>query len=99
MPKPQKVAICTKGKHCRKAGSKELYCAMAETIKNLGLESQITLKKSDCFGHCGRAPIMKIKGAEKLFYAWVSEADIREIIWSLVSNKPIERLRLKKKAS
>jgi len=33
-----------------------------------------------------------------LIYGWVSPADIREIIWSIVSGKPIERLTVKKKA-
>lgn len=99
MAKPTKVLICTKGKSCRKAGSKDLFCSMQQTIENLGLEKDITLKKTDCMGYCGSAPIMKIKGREKLFYSHVSPEDIREIIWSLVSGTPIERLRLKKKAS
>lgn len=94
----QKVLICTKGKACRKRGSKELFCAMAESIENLGLEDEICLKKTDCMGHCGRGPAIKVK-PDKLIYGWVSRSDIREILWSLVSGKRIKRLTLKKKAS
>ncbi len=70
---------------------------MEETIEDLGLENDICVKKTDCMGHCGRGPAIKVK-PDKLIYGWVSPADIREIIWSIVSGKPIERLTVKKKA-
>ena len=92
-----KVAVCS-GKDCRKRGSKEVYCALQQTIDALGLEKSVSLKKTDCLGECGRGPVVKIKNPDKYFYGWVSVNDVRELIWALVSGRPIERLKLKKKA-
>lgn len=92
-----KVAICT-GKACKKRGSKELLCAFEQSIESLGLQDDIKLKTTDCMGQCGRGPLIKVKKPEKTFYGWVSVNDVRELMWALVSNRPIERLRLKKKA-
>lgn len=97
MAKQQKVLVCTKGKACRKRGSKELFCALEKTIETLGLDKDICLKKSDCMGHCGRGPAVKVK-RDKIVYGWVALADIRELVWSLVSGRPLKRLIMKKKA-
>lgn len=94
-----KVSVCA-GKDCRKRGSKQVYCALAESIEALGLEKNVGVKKTDCVGECGRGPVIKVKNAaaDKTFYGWVAVSDVRELIWALVSGRPIERLKLKKKA-
>jgi NADH:ubiquinone oxidoreductase subunit E len=95
-----KVSVCT-GKDCRKRGSKEVFCALEESIESLGLEKNICVKKVDCISQCGRGPLVKVKNPDadsKTFYGWVSVNDVRELIWALVSGRPIERLKLKKKA-
>jgi bidirectional [NiFe] hydrogenase diaphorase subunit len=97
MSSKNKIAVCS-GKDCRKRGSKEVYCALEQTIEALGLEDKVALKKTDCMDLCGRGPLVRIKNPDKTFYGFVHVADVRELVWALVSGRPIERLKLKKKA-
>jgi (2Fe-2S) ferredoxin len=92
----QKVVVCTKGKACSKRGAKEVFCRMEEMVENLGLEKSISLKKSDCLGQCGRGPVIKVKSPEKFWLGGIEKSDVRELIWSLVSGKPLKRFKLKK---
>jgi NADH-quinone oxidoreductase subunit F/NADP-reducing hydrogenase subunit HndC len=91
----QKVFVCTKGKTCRKRGAREVFCALEQEIEAQGLEEQIKLKKTECMGHCGKGPTVKIK-PDKVWYGSVSPRDCAEIIRSLLAKTPISRLRLKK---
>lgn len=92
-----KVSVCT-GKDCRKRGSKEVYNALDASIEALALIDSICIKKVDCIGVCGRGPVVKVKNPDKTYYGWVSVNDVRELVWAMVSGRPIERLKLKKKA-
>jgi sirohydrochlorin cobaltochelatase len=95
MPK-QKVFVCTKGKTCRKLGGKEVFCALEREIEEQGLGDQIKLKKTDCLGKCGRGPTIKVK-PHKIWYGRVLPSDCSEVIRSVLSRIPIDRLKLKLK--
>lgn len=90
-----KLLVCTKGKTCCKLGGKDVYRALKNEIENLGLESTIKIKKTDCLGYCGRGPAVKVKHG-KLTYGRVSPKDCRDIVRSLIECKSIERLKIKK---
>ena len=62
-----KLIICTKGKHCKKRGAKKVLSALEDALEDYGLENKICLKKSDCLGKCGRAPMMQVQSTE-LYY-------------------------------
>lgn len=91
----KKIIVCTKGKTCKKLGSKDVYCSLEKQIEKMGLEKDIILKKSDCLGACGRGPAVKVK-PNKWHYGRVSPDDCKEILRSLVKKSPIERLFVKR---
>ena len=65
-------------------------------IKELGLSGQgrIRINRSGCLDRCEEGPVVVVY-PEGVWYTYVDESDIDEIIEShLVNGKPVERLRL-----
>ena len=84
------MRICTTG--CRAFGALELRDAMAEEIGRLGLEHQVELRSTGCFGFCARAPVMAVDPMD-LFYQQVAIEDVREVAErTLAQGEVINRL-------
>ncbi|MFP4133411.1 MAG: (2Fe-2S) ferredoxin domain-containing protein [Halothece sp.] len=54
-PKKGKILICRKSS-CSKKGGKTLYSALVETLKNLGLQEQVSIEFTGCQKQCKQAP-------------------------------------------
>ena len=72
------VLICG-GTGCTSSGSQKIRERLDEEIKKNGLEEEVCVIKTGCFGLCALGPIM-IVYPEGAFYSMVKEEDIPEIV-------------------
>lgn len=86
------VLICA-GTGCTSSGSPALYEKFVEEIKNNGLEDEVKIIRTGCFGLCALGPVV-IVYPEGTFYSRVAVDDIPEIVTShLVNDVPVDRIR------
>jgi len=78
------VLVCG-GTGCTSSGSKKILEALEREIKKNGLENEIGIVKTGCFGLCALGPIM-IVYPEGSFYSMVKEEDIPEIVEEHLAN-------------
>ncbi len=85
------VLICG-GTGCTSSGSTALANKLAEELKAKGLEEEIKIVMTGCFGLCALGPIM-IVYPEGTFYSMVTEDDIPEIVEEhLLKGRIVDRL-------
>ena len=85
------VLICG-GTGCTSSGSAALREALAAELKAKGLEEEIKIVQTGCFGLCALGPIM-IVYPEGTFYSRVTVDDIPEIVEEhLLKGRIVERL-------
>ncbi|MBE6569477.1 MAG: NADH-quinone oxidoreductase subunit NuoF [Ruminococcaceae bacterium] len=85
------VLICG-GTGCTSSGSAALASKLAEELKAKGLEEEIKIVMTGCFGLCALGPIM-IVYPEGTFYSMVTEDDIPEIVEEhLLKGRIVDRL-------
>jgi len=92
------VLICG-GTGCTSSGSNALRKKLAEELKAKGIEEEIKIVQTGCFGLCALGPIM-IVYPEGTFYSMVKEEDIPEIVEEhLLKGRVVERLVYNEKAA
>ncbi len=85
------VLICG-GTGCTSSGSATLMSALEEELKIRGLDDEIKVVKTGCFGLCELGPIM-IVYPEGTFYSRVTPEVIPEIVEEhLLKSRPVTRL-------
>ncbi len=85
------VLVCG-GTGCTSSGSQKIINALETEIKNNGLETEVQVVKTGCFGLCALGPIM-IVYPEGTFYSMVKEEDIPEIVSEhLLKGRVVSRL-------
>ncbi len=85
------VLICG-GTGCTSSGSLALKEALEKELVNKGLEEEIKIVITGCFGLCALGPIM-IVYPEGTFYSMVKPEDIPEIVEEhLLKGRPVARL-------
>ncbi len=85
------VMVCG-GTGCTASGSAKIIKTLEKEIKRHGLDKDISVVKTGCFGLCELGPIM-IVSPEGAFYAMVKEEDIPEIVEEhLVKGRVVKRL-------
>ena len=86
------VLICG-GTGCTSSGSPKLHTRLKEVLAEKGIEDEIKIVITGCFGLCALGPIM-IVYPEGTFYSMVTPEDIPEIVEShLIGGKLVERLQ------
>ena len=91
------VLICG-GTGCTSSGSQKVRERLAEEIKAKGLDEEIKIVQTGCFGLCAMGPVM-IVYPEGTFYCRVTPEDIPEIVEEhLLKGRPVERLEYKEGA-
>ena len=78
------VLVCG-GTGCTSSGSKNVINALEEEIKKNGLESDVKIVRTGCFGLCSLGPIM-IVYPEGSFYARVTPDEIPRIVEQHLKN-------------
>ena len=85
------VLVCG-GTGCTSSGSQAIVTALENEIKKNGLETEVQVVKTGCFGLCALGPIM-IVYPEGTFYSMVKEEDIPEIVSEhLLKGRIVSRL-------
>ncbi len=85
------VLVCG-GTGCTSSGSQAILAKLAEELKTKGLEDEIKLVQTGCFGLCALGPIM-IVYPEGTFYSQVTPEDVPEIVEEhLLKGRLVERL-------
>ena len=85
------VLICG-GTGCTSSGSLTLQKAFNETIEQFGLNEEVKLVQTGCFGLCALGPIVIIY-PDGTFYSRVTADDVKEIVEEhLLKGRVVERL-------
>lgn len=87
------VLICG-GTGCTSSGSKVLMSTFEEELKKQGLEDEIKIVQTGCFGLCALGPVV-IVYPEGTFYSHVKKEDVAEIVEEhLLKGRLVDRARL-----
>ena len=85
-------ALICGGTDCTSSGSAEIQEALHREIAAQGLEDEIKVVQTGCFGLCALGPIMIIY-PEGVFYSKVTADDVPEIVEEhFLKGRPVERL-------
>ncbi len=85
------VMIC-RGTGCTSSNSEQIVKNFEEEIKKHGIENEITVERTGCFGLCALGPIVIIY-PEASFYSLVKPEDVEEIVKEhLVKGRVVKRL-------
>ena len=85
------VLVCG-GTGCTSSGSRQIRERLAEELKAQGLENEVKIVQTGCFGLCEHGPIMIIY-PEGTFYSRVTPDDVHEIVSEhLLKGRIVERL-------
>ncbi len=94
----QYVLVCS-GTACESNKGRELVAALSHEVAKAGLDADVQVVKTGCFGFCEKGPIVKIL-PEESFYVQVSPTDAAEIVAEhLVKGRPVARLMVDAHAS
>ncbi len=87
----REILVCG-GTGCTSADSLQIIENLRSEIKNAGLESEVEVHLTGCFGFCAKGPIAKVF-PDNVFYVQVTPDDAKEIVTEhLVNHKVVERL-------
>ncbi len=88
----QKEICCCGGTGCHASNSQELMDNLRKAIKARGLENDVKVVQTGCFGFCAQGPIVKIM-PDNVFYVQVMPEDAEEIVEKhIVGKEFVERL-------
>ncbi len=85
------VLICG-GTGCTSSGSVDIQKAFAENIENCGLNEEVKVVQTGCFGLCALGPVV-IVYPDGTFYSRVTSDDVKEIVEEhLLKGRIVDRL-------
>ncbi len=85
------VLVCG-GTGCTSSGSNKIQEAFAENITAFGLDEEVKLVQTGCFGLCALGPVV-IVYPDGTFYSRVTPEDVKEIVEEhLLKGRVVERL-------
>jgi (2Fe-2S) ferredoxin len=79
---------------CNPDGNSLLPKLFKEALKKRGLAGRIRSNKSGCLDQCEHGPNVVIY-PESIWYGWVQESDVDEIVDALAEGRRVARLQLK----
>ena len=87
------VLVCA-GTGCTSNNSALVYEKFGESLKKFGLENEVKVIKTGCFGLCQKGPIVAVY-PDKVFYCHVKPEDVEEIVSEhLYKGRVVTRLEL-----
>ena len=86
--------LCCAGTGCTASKSEEIFNNFNESLKKYGLEEEVKVIKTGCFGLCQKGPIVAIY-PDKTFYCHVKPEDVDLIVSEhLYKGRPVKALEL-----
>ena len=79
MPNYRMNILCCAGTGCNASSSAEIYDRFNEVLKEYGLDNEVNVVKTGCFGLCQKGPIVAIY-PDKVFYNHVKVSDVDRIV-------------------
>ncbi len=87
-------ALVCAGTGCTSSQSAHIIEKLNEELSKYGLEKEVKIVKTGCFGLCQKGPIMAIY-PDKIFYCHVTLDDVAEIVSEhFYKGRPVKRLEL-----
>lgn len=71
--------LCCGGTGCKSSASDEIVANFNSILKEKGLEDEVMVIKTGCFGFCEKGPIVKMI-PDNTFYTQVKPSDVRQIV-------------------
>lgn len=88
----KKYLLVCGGTGCESNGGIELFSNLIREVKDQGLEDEVQVVKTGCFGFCEAGPIVKVL-PEETFYVHVRPEDAKEIVAEdILKGRPVARL-------
>ena len=85
------ILVCG-GTGCTSGNSKKIYAEFEEQLKKNGLEGEVKLIMTGCFGLCARGPVVVVY-PDGAFYQHVKVADVEEIVTEhILKGRIVDRL-------
>lgn len=85
------VLVCA-GTGCTSSGSAVLFDEFEQRLKDAGIENEVKVVKTGCFGLCAEGPIVVVY-PEGAMYCRVTKTDVQEIVEEhLVKGRIVKRL-------
>ena len=85
------IMVCG-GTGCTSSGSQKIIEAFNKEIAAAGINEEVKVIQTGCFGLCALGPIVVVY-PEGIFYSMVEEKDVKEIVEEhLVKGRPVTRL-------
>ncbi|MBI9060500.1 MAG: NADH-quinone oxidoreductase subunit NuoF [Marinilabiliaceae bacterium] len=85
------ILVCG-GTGCRASQGEEIVQNLNQTIEDNGLESEVQVVRTGCFGFCEKGPVVKMV-PDNTFYVHVTPEDAGEIVAEhLIKGRQVERL-------
>lgn len=85
------VLVCT-GTGCTSSDSRPVYAGLQKELADKGLDKEIKLVETGCFGFCNLGPIIVVY-PEGIFYCQVKPQDVKEIVEEhFVKGRVVQRL-------
>lgn len=85
------IAVCM-GTGCMSSASSELRQALREELEKHGLDEQVEVRRTGCFGFCEQGPIVVVNPGET-FYTQVKPRDAKTIVEDhILGGEQVERL-------
>lgn len=77
---------------CKSSGAIGIYENLIKEAKEVGIENDVKIIKTGCFGFCEKGPIVKVL-PENAFYVEVKPEDAKDIIYDhIIRGKNVDRL-------
>ena len=87
------VLICA-GTGCTSSNSGLIEAEFERWVSEVGIEDEVKIIKTGCFGLCQKGPIVAIH-PDKVFYCQVKPSDVEEIVKEhLYKGRPVKRLEM-----
>ncbi len=84
--------LCCGGTGCTSSGSREIIAAFEKNIADAGLQDEVKVVMTGCFGLCALGPVV-IVYPEGTFYSRITVDDVKEIVDEhIVKGRPVQRL-------
>jgi len=85
------ILVCG-GTGCRASQSEQIVSNFKSELEHLGLDDEVKVVTTGCFGFCEKGPIVKIV-PDNTFYTQVAPHDVKDIISEhLIKGRPLKRL-------
>ncbi|MFC2030701.1 NADH-ubiquinone oxidoreductase-F iron-sulfur binding region domain-containing protein [Chloroflexota bacterium] len=95
---PHTIAVCM-GTGCTSSASAELRQSLREELGKHGLDGQVEVRRTGCFGFCEQGPIVIVQPGE-IFYCQVKPRDAKAIVEQhVLDNQLVDRLLYREPSS